>query len=173
MRELSRRYAQALYEAAPEIESSLRETASFLRETPALWEALCSPAVDPAAKRRILGRVLSGEEVLSRFYGLLTEKGRMPLLPEIVDAYREVSLSARGAARCVFRYARPPEPAQLERLRPVLCRLHHKSDVVFDVQVDPALLGGFLLELDGYTYDKSVRGVLRGLKQRLEEVRTA
>ena len=88
MRELARRYAQALYEAAPEAESSLRETALFLSGTPALWEALCSPAVEPAAKKRILSRVLSGG-VLSRFYGLLAEKGRMPLLPEIVDAYQE------------------------------------------------------------------------------------
>ena len=97
----------------------------------------------------------------------------MPLLPEIVDAYQEAALSARGAARCLFRCARPPETAELERLRPVLCRLHHKTDVAFDVRVEPALLGGFLLEIDGCTYDKSVRGALRGLKQRLEEVRSA
>ena len=35
------------------------------------------------------------------------------------------------------------------------------------------LLGGFTLELEGVTYDKSVRGALSGLKRQLEERRMA
>ena len=39
--------------------------------------------------------------------------------------------------------------------------------------MDPSLLGGFTLELEGVTYDKSVRGALAGLTRQLEERRMA
>ena len=42
-----------------------------------------------------------------------------------------------------------------------------------DVHVDPALLGGFTLTLEGVTYDKSVRGALEGIRRRMEERRMA
>ena len=44
---------------------------------------------------------------------------------------------------------------------------------LFDVRMDPSLLGGFTLELEGVTYDKSVRGALAGLTRQLEERRMA
>ena len=175
MSETARRYAQALYEVSPDSDEALQRTASYLSGTPALWEALCSPAIEAAEKYRVLARVLPAEDhgPLLRFYEVLAKNGRIPLLPEIVDAFQDIALAARGSVRCRLVCAHVPEPEQLERLRTALCRLHHKSDVIFDVETDSSLLGGFRLELEGYTYDKSVRGVLRGLKQLLEGVRTA
>ena len=52
-----------------------------------------------------------------------------------------------------------------------LCRLHQKQEIQFKFVIEPELLGGFLLELDGITYDKSVRGVLRGLAGQMKERR--
>ena len=46
MSELTRRYAQALYQVCPD-EDGLRETAGALMGDAALWEALTSPAVEP------------------------------------------------------------------------------------------------------------------------------
>ena len=45
MSELTRRYAQALYQVCPD-EDGLRETAGALMGDAALWEALTSPAVE-------------------------------------------------------------------------------------------------------------------------------
>ena len=47
MSELARRYAQALWQVSPDGEA-LERTARALMEEPALWEALCSPAVQAA-----------------------------------------------------------------------------------------------------------------------------
>ena len=62
---------------------------------------------------------------------------------------------------------------ELEKLRAALCRLHHKKEVVFDVRTDPALLGGFTLDIEGVRYDKSVRGALGRMGRQLEERRMA
>ena len=113
--------------------------------------------------------VLNGRGLLLRFYRLLADKGRMALLPEILEAFHDKTLARRGAARCRLRCVRVPGEEEQEKLRQALCRLHHKQDVVFDVCIDPSLLGGFTLEIEGVTYDKSVRGALAGLTRQLEE----
>ena len=174
MSELARRYAAALYAVSPD-EKTLEDTARAIMDNVPLWESLCSPAVQAWEKDRVLTRLplLDGHGLLLNFYRLLAEKGRMALLPEILEAYRDQALAQRGAARCRLACVRPPEQGELEKLKQALCRLHHKSDVVFDIHIDPALLGGFTLELEGVTYDKSVRGALAGLTRQLEERRMA
>ena len=142
MSELARRYAQALWQVSPDGEA-LERTARALMEEPALWEALCSPAVQAGEKGRVLARLPGLEEggPLPHFYRLLAEKGRMALLPEIVEAFHGLELARRGGARCVLTCVHPLEAEELEKLRAALCRLHHKKEVVFDVRTDPALLG--------------------------------
>jgi F0F1-type ATP synthase delta subunit len=36
--------------------------------------------------------------------------------------------------------------------------------------IDPSLIGGFILTIEGVSYDRSVRGRLQGLSRYLEEV---
>ena len=174
MSELARRYAQALFELSPD-EEALRAAAGALTGDAALWECLRSPAIQPREKEKVLDRLdlWEGRRALRGFFGLLAQKGRMNLLPDILNAFHDLALAGRGAARCRLCCARPLDPAQLEKLRLALCRLHHKRDVEFEVRVDPALLGGFTLEIEGVRYDKSVRGALAGLTRQLEERRMA
>ena len=165
MSDLARRYAQALYGLTDD-EEALRRTAGALMENTALWSVLRSPAVRAEEKERILARLpdLEDCETLLHFY---------QLLPEILDAFQDLALAQRDCARCVLTCVRPLEAAELSKLRLALCRLHHKRDILFDVRMDPSLLGGFTLELEGVTYDKSVRGALAGLTRQLEERRMA
>ena len=174
MNELARRYAAALYAISPD-EKTLRATAQAMMSDASLWETLCSPAVQSWEKGRVLVRLplLDGHGLLLNFYRLLAEKGRMALLPQILDEFRDLALAQRGAVRCRLTCVRVPDEGELEKLKEVLCRLHHKKDVVFEVQTNPALLGGFTLEIEGVTYDKSVRGALAGLTRQLEERRMA
>lgn len=175
MSQLARTYAQALYQADPGAGEALAETARALMEDAALWQALTSPAVQCREKEGVLARLecLAGRDILLRFYCLLARKGRMELLPGIVEAFQLLALAGRGAARCVMTCAHAPDPQSLERLRRALCALHHKQDIEMDVRVDPALLGGFTLTLEGVTYDKSVRGALKEIQRRMEERRMA
>ena len=84
-----------------------------------------------------------------------------------------LELARRGGARCVLTCVHPLEAEELEKLRAALCRLHHKKEIVFDVRTDPALLGGFTLDIEGVRYDKSVRGALGRMGRQLEERRMA
>lgn len=172
MTELARRYARALYESAPEV--ALETSARQMQDQPELWQALCSPAILPEEKQRVLGRLpFLKEGTLLRFYNLLAKNGRMALLPEIIEAFTQCRLQAKGAAKCVLRCVQAPSQQTIEKLRRALCRLHKKDDIQFEIQIDPQLLGGFTLELEGVLYDKSVRGALEGMRRHLEERRMA
>ncbi len=146
MSDLARRYAQALYGLTDD-EEALRRTAGALMENTALWSVLRSPAVRAEEKERILARLpdLEDCETLLHFYQLLADKGRMDLLPEILDAFQDLALAQRDCARCVLTCVRPLEAAELSKLRLALCRLHHKRDTLFHDRMHPSLLGGYKL----------------------------
>ena len=157
------RYAAALYGAGCPGQT-LYDSADYLTGTPALWQALCSPAVSAGEKQAVLARLpdFPKEERLKRFYDLLAQKGRFPLLPQITAAYRQLERQAAGEGLCRLRCARDPGDEALGR------RYGYRA-LTFELEEDPQLLGGFVLEIDGVTYDKSVRGQLHALEQRLRE----
>lgn len=167
---LSRRYAEALYGPFTD-EKALRGTAAALMSLPPVWEVLTSPAISAKEKKAVLSRLpgLGNDPVLLRFLGLLAEKGRMALLPQVVEDFHALGLERRGAAECVVTCVRPLDAQRQASLKAALCKLHHKSEVTLTLRMDPGLLGGFVLEMDGVTYDRSVRGGLKELARRLEE----
>ena len=172
MKELARRYAEALYGQYTD-EIQLKAAADALVAVPALWEALISPAVRPEEKERLLSRIADGDPpALVCFLKLLAEKGRMTLLPDIVREFSELALNNNNAAACVLTCVREPDEKTLERLKVFLCKAHNKSEVRLNVCIDPSVIGGFILNIEGVTYDQSVRGRLRRLSRHLEEVNT-
>lgn len=119
-----------------------------------------STAVQYAGALRHAGCTLSE---LRHFYLLLADKNRFALLPEIVRQFRLLELRENGEGLCVFRSAREPEEQSLGALARLLCARHGYRAVTFEIVTDETLLGGFTAEIDGVTYDKSVRGQLRAL----------
>ena len=149
------RYAAALYRTGCPVER-LCETADYLTDSPPLW---------------VLARLPSfTEDVrLQHFYALLAEKGRFPLLPDIVEEYQRLERKQKGEGLCRLRCARAPGDQALGALARRLCKKYGYQSLTFAIELDPAVLGGFVLEIDGVTYDKSVQGQLHALAQNLRE----
>ena len=97
------------------------------------------------------------------------QRERLPLLPAILKSYHLLCLKAENGAQALYRCAREPDPSDLARVGEALKRRHGLSKIEFQVELDPGLLGGFVLQLQGITYDKSVRGMLQGLRRSLKE----
>ena len=93
MGELADRYAQAFLEAGGD-GAELARCARQLEEEPVLWEALCSPAVTPEEKGRVLARLpeVAPPGPAGRLLTLMAEKERLPLLPQVVQAARRLAL---------------------------------------------------------------------------------
>ena len=163
--------AAALYSLEEESGPALGELLDKLLGDQSLWQALVSPAV-PAGEREELLRsapVLAGREELTAFLLMLARENKLEELPDVVRELKRLELAGQGGAVCVMTCARQPDEATLNAVRRGVCKLRNLDRVVLKVQLDPAVLGGFILEVQGVTYDRSVRGRLERLARGLQE----
>jgi F-type H+-transporting ATPase subunit delta len=169
------RYARALLEVAfssaegdpAGLRRQLEEAAALLEAQEDLGALLSSPAVAPEAKKRVAEAVWShASPLLRRLIGLLLDRGRVPLLPAITAAFAELWNAARGVAPAEATSAVPLTPEQRTAVEGALGRLTGR-DVELRALVDPQVMGGLLVRIEGQVYDGTVRGRLRALRQRL------
>jgi F-type H+-transporting ATPase subunit delta len=169
-----RRYARALLDVAlqqgdPEaLRSELREAAALVDAQKELRSALEHPALKAEAKRKLVEAVWgrAGSKLLSRLLGLLAERGRIGLLPAIGESFSALWNAHRGVVAAEAVSAVPLDEAQTRALAETLRRATGK-EVELRARTDQALVGGLLVRMEGRTYDGTVRGRLRALRQRL------
>ncbi len=171
MTELIQRYAAALYDLAQTDNMGLTGAAQELLEQEQLWKVLTSSAVQVEEKKELIRSAapLAGLEPLKAFLCLLAEEGHLDLFPYILEEVHQLELAADGGAVCVMTCAHKPDQAALDDVRRAVCRLRNLDRVVLQVKIDPELLGGFVLEVQGVTYDRSVKGRLERLAKGLEK----
>ncbi|MFN8627056.1 MAG: ATP synthase F1 subunit delta [Candidatus Binatia bacterium] len=171
---VARRYAKAVFSLASE-ERALEDTARQLErlaalvQDPTVGPVLRSPLLSPVRRRalaQMLAKELSLSELLSRFLGVLSDRQRLGELAAIADHFQHLYDRALGRVRITVRTARPLEAVQQEQLMGAFAHLTGKH-VLPTVVLDPELLGGVLVEVEGKVYDGSVRTQLQRLAKEL------
>ncbi len=164
-----KRYAAALFQACQEdkrqqVLSGLQEALRVLQE-PDIWGFLIHPRTSPTQRRQLL-EPFDLASPANAFVDLVIEKRRETLLPAIVQ---EFSLLIRAAENRVEAIITSPEPiseTQQERLRKTLSGLTGKQ-VSLDSRINPEILGGLVIEIDGQVIDGSIAHELAKLRRRL------
>ncbi len=171
MNEATQRYAAALFGAARGEGESLISAARALMADTRQWNLLVSAATTPAEKKELVAGApqLDGQDALKAFLNLLLEEGHLEALPEILTEFSRLTLNAQGGLECVMTCARQPDQATQDAVRKAACKLRGVEKVVLQIKIDPSLLGGFVLEMDGVTYDRSVKGRLNRLARGMED----
>lgn len=140
-----------------------------LRSSVELTNALTTPAVPPARKRAVVGRiadVLHLSQITRNFLFVLVDHRRIALLPEIIHSF-ELAVDERlGFARAEVSAASELIEAQRTAVRSQLERLTGKR-IRARYAVDAALIGGVVARIGSTVYDGSVRGQLNSLGRRL------
>lgn len=176
MSPVARRYAQALTQEAQQNESLAEVDAdvALVDETLAnsrdLRTMLTSPIVPRAKKATILRRLFEGRvsPLTSGFLRLLVEKERDDVIPEILDAYRELRDERSGTVEATVQTATPLSPAEAERLKSAL-EARVGSTIRMRVLLEPSLIGGLVVRVGDVVYDRSVRHQLQTLRGQLAE----
>lgn len=172
---VSRRYARALLDLSvgeqdPQgVREALREARALLSQNTELSRALDHPAIAAESKRRLAVSIWGrpGSNVLvGRLLALLAERGRISLLPAIEEGFASLWNERRQVVSAEVVSAVPLDPAQREALSAAV-RGKTGMGVELSARLDPALLGGLLVRMQGRTFDGSVRARLKALRQRI------
>jgi F-type H+-transporting ATPase subunit delta len=172
---VARRYARALLDVAgPQKAAALRAEldgwAALLRDQPDLLAALRHPGLSGDRKAKLLEALVAKagvSELMGRLLSLLLERDRTGILPEIAAAYTALWNAARGAVAAEVVSAAPLDGPQRDAVRHAAAAAAGGREVELSARVDPALMGGVLLKMEGRTYDGTVRGRLKALRDRL------
>jgi F-type H+-transporting ATPase subunit delta len=168
-----RLYARALFEAAREqdrvddVVTEIDDFAEAVRTVPELRSLLENPQLDPAAKRAALADLLAEADPLVRnFLLVLAEKGRAG---ELVEIARELDeLVAREEGRLNVELTTAFELSD-EEADGIVKQIEQASGRAVEAtrSVDPALVGGIVLQAGTFRVDASVRGRLERLRRSL------
>lgn len=176
-RTIAARYARALLDVAikesdpAKIEQGLAAFVDAVNGHAELKRALTSPGVPPPSKRRVVEAVtktMALEAPLAKLLALVAERGRIEILPDLLDVYRERLLAHNNIVRASVSAATSLTPEKVQALEKSLEAVTGK-DVQLDVAVDPSLIGGVVARIGSTVYDGSIRTQLQKMKQELVE----
>jgi len=162
-----------LFEAAKEnrrlkqVSEELADFAAAVRDVPELRAALRNPQLDPGTKVAVLDELLGGsDELIRNFLRLVAEKGRIGQIEEIAREFDR--LMAREEQRLNVELTTARELSD-DEARDLLQQIEQSSGRKIEAtrQVDPSLIGGFVLQAGSMRVDASVRGRIEGLRHEL------
>ncbi len=167
---LARPYARAVFLLAKE-EGRLKDVSGSLAfsaqasAVPAIAALLGDPRILPG---RLIDLLIHPEAADStrRFLALLAENGRLALLPEISVLFEQLRAEDEHVVKARITSAAPLSDAELQPLVQAL-KKRFGSEVEVSTAVDPALIGGALIDAGDVVIDGSVRNKLARLQASL------
>lgn len=171
-------YAEALLQVS-ESQQDTDTVAAQAKAVLVLWnqseqlrEAMASPVLEPDAKKAALTALfadqLSGS--LMNLLKLLADRQRIAVLDAVLLRYLELYRQLRNISLAKVTSAQPLSDEQQAQLTQKVQAIAGTEAVEFDLRVDPALIGGFVVNLESQVIDASLAGQVRRLGLELAKV---
>ncbi|MCB0653774.1 MAG: ATP synthase F1 subunit delta [Saprospiraceae bacterium] len=129
---------------------------------------LKSPIVHATKKVNIL-KLLFGakyDELTMAFLNIIINKGREPYLPEIADEFVAQYREMKGISSVKLITASAVSAEMLKSIEAkLMASAETDQSVEISTEVDPALIGGFVIEFQDKIYDASIAHNLEALKK--------
>lgn len=175
MKSASLQYANALADIALQqgaAEPALKQLEDFgaaLHEATELRTFLGSPAITPEAKRGVIVKLttrMGASKIIRNFLFVVVDNHRAPLLPEMIESFRQAIQQRQGIAEAEVTSAVNLSDAQKKQLLQTLERLKGQK-IQARYSLDPALLGGAVVRIGDTIYDGSVKNRLNHMRTQL------
>ena len=172
------RYATALFELALEantldaVKADLDRFDALIAQSPDLARLVRSPVFSSKVKVPALAAVLDlvGLRGLCvQFLLTVASNRRLFAVRDIIKAYRALVARHRGEVAAQVTLAQEPSERHLAAIAEALNAVTGKN-VVIDVKLDPALIGGLVVKLGSRMVDSSLRTKLNMIKHAMKEV---
>jgi F-type H+-transporting ATPase subunit delta len=170
---LAGRYAIALFGLADErkqldaVGASLAALKQALAESDDFRTLTTSPLIgrDQAVRAVAASAAAMGlDPITANFLGVLAKNRRLGQLGNVIRAFNLLAARHRGEINAEVTSARPLDADQVDAIRTNL-RARYGSDIAADLHVDPAILGGLVVQIGSRMIDGSIRTKLNNLAQ--------
>ncbi|HRC86013.1 MAG TPA: ATP synthase F1 subunit delta [Thermoanaerobaculia bacterium] len=173
---IARVYARALLALADEqgktaeVLGELGELAGLLERESHLAGFLESPLVGLAERQALIEKLLRGRlsDLVVDALQVMSQKGRLAILPTLIEAYRQEVLEASGQMEVQVTTAVALSPELRQRLQAAADRFTGKKTELIET-VDPGVLAGLVLRVGNQKVDGTVAHQLARLSEALNE----
>lgn len=170
MTEISKEYGTALFMLAAEngkqreYDEALSLISTVFAENPEYSDFLASPGVSLEERLSAIDAAFASlpEDVMS-YLKLLCERGRIGGLNESIKEYKQLLAASEHVSTAFVTSAVELTEEEISALKKKLEAYCH-STVSMEFSIDPSLLGGLIVEIDGRVFDGSVRHHLNEVK---------
>lgn len=171
---LAKEYGEGLYELArderlvEELHGELNEIAALLKEQPDFVRLLCSRAIERDRRLEVVDETFRdrAHAYVVNYMKLLVEKERFECFLESAQWFHQRCNEDFGIVEARVTSAVALSDDDQAALRQKLQEMSHKT-VSLITRVDPTLIGGIRVEMDGKRYDNTIQNKLSRLKQSL------
>lgn len=164
MTERSIQYGKVLFELhlADTLITDVRET--FAKNQP-LIEALDNPSVKSEEKHAVIDRLF--DPAIRAFLKVVTDNQMISQIEDIFEAYQECVIEEKNWVKATLYYVTRPNEEQIAGIKTKVCKEYHKDGVELELVEQPSLIGGFVLKVNDFETDRSIKGNLEHLTQNL------
>ena len=174
MTSLGREYGEGLYELAreehvlEEVHGQLMEIIDLIGEQPAFRQLLCSRAIERENRIRVVEETFQDRvhPFVLNFIKLLVDRERFFAFDDCVKYFHGRFIDELGIVEAHVTTAVPLSEGWLEALRAKLREISGKR-VDLKRRVDPNLIGGVRVEMEGRRYDNTIQNRLDRLRHNL------
>ena len=167
-------YGTALYEAARDtgkteiIMEEASEVLGILLQEPDLYDFINYPAITAAEKKHAIENIFGGKicDELLNFMCILIDKSRTMHFERIVKVYKKLLDKEEGISYGTVYSVIPLTDEHIKELEDETSRLL-KANVRLTNEIDPRLIGGIRILVEGKLIDASVRKKFDDLESRI------
>jgi F-type H+-transporting ATPase subunit delta len=175
---IAARYATAIFEIAHEtndldgLEASLTDLAATLDDSAELREVIASPVLSRAEQSAVMMAIADKMgllPILKNTLGLMSEKRRLFVLPQLITALRAKIAEHRGEVTAEVISAKALTKTQSDKLAKTLAETFGKK-ITIQANVDETLIGGLIVKVGSKMIDTSIAAKLNSLQNVMKEV---
>ncbi len=167
----SREYAEALFELAvqanvtQETSEGMETVISALMQMPEYRALLASPAISKEERLAALDTAFRGKipDILLAILRMMVSRGHVGALDGMAREYEELSRQYRGESVALVTSAVPLKEAEAVAIRAELEKRFGRQ-IILRCELDPSLIGGVRVEVEGRVIDGSIRNKLEQIK---------
>ena len=126
------------------------------------------PTIPLEEKLALVKRLFSGNDTVVSLISMLTERRRIPYVQEVTDAFNSLYREHKGIARMTVTTCVPLRDAQRQQLIAALQKKYGKQ-VELTERIDPAILGGVVVQYGDTLLDNSVKSRLEAVRRQLKQ----